>query len=68
VQSAPVKSSIRAALKAKKLRKGASLYEDALRAGVITAEELALLTEVQAMSDAVVQVDSYKIDDYLARH
>ena len=67
LECAPIKNRIREAIKSKRLQKGVSLYEDALDAGVITPQEHAMLVRVQAMSEAVVQVDTYKIDDYLAR-
>jgi len=62
-----VKTRIKKALGAKKLQKGAALYEDALNGNIITTQEYDLLKEAQAMSEAVVQVDIYTIDDYLAR-
>lgn len=62
-----IKTKIKKAVKAKTLHKGPSLYKDALDANVITSEEHAQLLEVQEMSEQVVQVDTYKVDDYLAR-
>ena len=67
LETKAVKSKIKKAIKAKTLRKGSTLYRDALEANVITAEEYELLSRVQEMSEAVVQVDTYKVDDYLAR-
>ncbi|MBU1642708.1 acyl-CoA dehydrogenase [bacterium] len=67
LESVPIKEKLREAIRAKKLKKGDSLYEDALSLGFITAQEHALLINVQTLSEAVVQVDTYKTDDYLAR-
>ena len=49
------------------LQKADSLYLDALSADIITAQEYDLLMETRQMSEAAVQVDVYRIDDYLAR-
>ncbi len=67
LEAKAVKTRIKKALGAKKLQKGAALYEDALNGNIITTQEYDLLKEAQAMSEAVVQVDIYTIDDYLAR-
>ena len=67
LESVPIKEKIKEAIKANKLKKGVSLYEDALELGLITVQEHALLINVQTLSEAVVQVDTYKTDDYLAR-
>ncbi|WP_345978170.1 acyl-CoA dehydrogenase [Sulfurimonas sp. HSL3-7] len=67
LEAKSVKTKIRIALSTKELQKSATLYEDALNRHVITEQEYALLKKAAAMSEAVVQVDTYKIDDYLAR-
>lgn len=67
LETKAIKSKIKKAIHAKTLHKGASLFDDALSAGVISTGEYELLSKVQEMSEAVVQVDTYKVDDYLAR-
>lgn len=67
LETKPIKSKIKKAIRAKMLNKGVTLYSDALKANIITAEEYELLNRVQEMSQAVVQVDVYTVDDYLAR-
>ncbi len=67
LQTKTVRSKIKDAIKTKTLHKGATLFKDALDADVITQEEYELLSRTQAMSEAVVQVDAYKVKDYLAR-
>lgn len=62
-----IKSKIKKAIRAKTLHKSASLFEDALSAGVISTDEYEQLNQVQKMSESVVQVDTYKVNDYLAR-
>lgn len=62
-----IKAKIKQAIKAKTLHKGPSLYQDAVDAEVITPQEHAQLLEAQALSERVVQVDAFKVDDYLAR-
>lgn len=67
IEAKAVKTKIKKALSSKSLQKSAALYEDALAGSVITEQEYDLLKKAAAMSEAVVQVDTYKIDDYLAR-
>ena len=62
-----IKVKIKKALRSKTLHKGATLYADALDADVITTDEFELLVRTQEMSKEVVQVDTYKVKDYLAR-
>jgi acyl-CoA dehydrogenase len=67
LQAKDVKQKIKKAIHANVLQKTTSLFKDALEAGVITTAEHDLLVEAQKMSEAVVQVDTYKSEDYLAR-
>ncbi len=67
LETKAIMSKIKSAVRAKTLSKGASLYRDALEKAVIDTQEFDLLNKVRAMSEAVVQVDTYKVDDYLAR-
>ena len=67
LETKTAKTKIKKALGTKALKKSAALYEDALAGSVITEEEYDLLKRAAAMSEAVVQVDVYKTDDYLAR-
>ncbi len=67
LEAKAVRTKIRDALSSKELQKSAELYEDALAGNVITEQEYDLLKKAEAMSEAVVQVDTYKTDDYLAR-
>ncbi len=60
-------TKIKDAVHAKTLHKGPSLYEDALANQIIDDDEYDRLRRVQQMREAVVQVDTYKVDDYLAR-
>lgn len=67
LETREIKTKIKKAVRAKALKKSAALYRDALDADVISAQEYELLVKTQEMRDAVVQVDAYKTDDYLAR-
>ncbi|MEN8147212.1 MAG: acyl-CoA dehydrogenase [Campylobacterota bacterium] len=67
LETKAIRSKIKNAIKKRTLHKGATLYKDALDANVITLDEYDLLSKTQAMSEAVVQVDTYRVKDYLAR-
>jgi len=67
LEARSIKAKIKTALRSKTLHKGESLYEDALSTNVISADEYEQLNKVQKMSESVIQVDTYKVDDYLAR-
>jgi len=67
LETGGIRQKIKDALRSRRLQKSASLYKDALDTDVITVEEYNLLIESQAMSEAVVQVDTFKTADYLAR-
>ncbi len=67
LETKPIKAKIKTALRAKTLQKRPSLYQDAEDAGIITPEEHRRLTEARELSESVVQVDTFKVDDYLAR-
>ena len=67
LETKAIRSKIKNAIKKRTLHKGATLFKDALDANVITKEEYDLLSKTQAMSEAVVQVDTFKVKDYLAR-
>ena len=43
------------------------LVDEAVELGVISDNERTALKEAQKAKEAVVQVDGFKIDDYLAR-
>jgi len=62
-----IRQKIKKAVHAKTLQKTPDLFKDAHEKGVVTTEEYDLLVEAQKMGEAVVQVDTYKSRDYLAR-
>ncbi|MGZ3723519.1 MAG: DUF1974 domain-containing protein, partial [Bdellovibrionales bacterium] len=57
---------VRAAVQARKLnKKSKSLYEDALKAGVITAQEHGLIAEAEKQRWDAIQVDEYTQEEYV---
>ena len=62
-----VAAKIRAAIKARQLprQKPLTLLEDALTAGIITAEDHALVLEAEAARKDAVEVDSFTLEQYL---
>ena len=62
-----VDRKVRAAVKAKTLAKakGRALYDAALAASVITAEEHALLLRSEEMRNEAIQVDDFSQEEYL---
>jgi acyl-CoA dehydrogenase len=65
-QAEAVDAKIRKAVKARKLnKKSKTLLGDALQAGVITAQEQALLAEAEKQRWDAIQVDEYSQDEYL---
>jgi acyl-CoA dehydrogenase len=67
LEAKSIKAKIKKALRSKTLQKGPTLYADALDADVITTDEFEHLVRTQEMSEEVVQVDTFKVKDYLAR-
>jgi acyl-CoA dehydrogenase len=66
-QAEAVDKKIRAAVKAKKLKKKSkTLIDDALKAGVITAQEQALIAEAERQRWDAIQVDEYTQEEYLS--
>lgn len=65
----PIKLRIKEAVKSGRSSKAKSmmLYKDALKKGVIDEEEFRRLEETERDARDVVQVDAYRIDDYLNR-
>jgi acyl-CoA dehydrogenase len=65
-QAEAVDKKVRAAIKAKTLnKKSKTLVEDALKAGVITAEERQLMAEAERLRWDAIQVDDYSQEEYL---
>jgi acyl-CoA dehydrogenase len=65
-QAEAVESKVQKAARAKKLnKKSKTLLEDALKAGVITADEHAILSEAEKLRWDAIQVDDYSQEDYL---
>ena len=62
-----VDRKVRAAVKAKTLQKakGRKLYEAALAAGVINADEQALLLRAEEMRNEAIQVDDFSQEEYV---
>jgi len=62
-----VAAKIKAAIKARQLprQKPLTLLEDALTAGIITAEDHALVLEAEAARKDAVEVDSFTLEQYL---
>jgi len=60
---------IKTAVRAKKLPKMniSLLIDEALKVGIITEDEKSILQEAKKAKESVVQVDGFKIEDYLAR-
>jgi len=58
---------VRAAVKAKTIpkAKGRALYDSALQASVITADDHATLLRAEQLRDAAIQVDDFSQDEYL---
>lgn len=66
-QAESVDGKIRAATHARKLnKKSKTLIDDALKAGVITVQEQALLKEAEALRWDTIQVDDYSQEEYLS--
>lgn len=62
-----VDKKIRAAVHAKKLnKKSKTLLDDALKAGVITAAEQAVISEAEALRLDAIQVDEFTPEEYLS--
>ena len=60
-------SRVKKEIKSGRLNRGASLYEDALNAEVITQEEYTLVLEAKLVKEDTIMVDEYKTADYLKR-
>jgi len=66
-ESEPVAKKVRKAVKARKLnKKSKSLYEDALKAQVITQAEYELIARAEALRNDAIQVDDYTEEEYVA--
>lgn len=66
-QADAVDMKIRAAVKAKTLqKKSKTLISDALKAGVITADEERLMQQAEALRWDAIQVDDFSQEEYLA--
>lgn len=67
--SQPYLSKIKKAVRAKKLPKKSLslLFDEAVKTGVISEEEKNILVEAKELKEQVVQVDGFKVDDYLSR-
>lgn len=65
----PLKARIKKAVKEGVLPKmeKKALYETAVKHGIISGEEYERLNEAEGLAEAVIQVDSYSIKDYLNR-
>lgn len=62
-----VEKKVRAATKAKKLnKKSKTLLADALKAGVITSDEHALISEAERLRTDAIQVDDFSEEEYLS--
>ena len=68
-ESAGIVQKIKNAIKNAKLPKQSvySLIDEALKTGIITADEKNLLERAKDAKEAVVQVDGFMIDEYLKR-
>lgn len=65
-QAEAVEKKIREAVHARKLnKKSKSLLDDALKAGVITQQEHALMSEAEKLRWDAIQVDEYSQDEYM---
>lgn len=65
-QAEAIERKVRDAVKAKKLnRKSKTLFDDALKAGVITAAEQQALQEAERQRWDAIQVDDYSEDEYV---
>lgn len=62
-----IAAKVKTALKAKRLHKGATLYDDALNEGVISKEEHSLITEAKKVKEETIMVDDFSMKDYLQR-
>ena len=60
---------VKAAVRAKKLPKKNVyiLLDEALKLGIITEDEKNILQEAKKAKESVVQVDGFKVEDYLSR-
>lgn len=68
VGARPIEKKVREAVRAKKLPRAAlhTLFDQALEAGVIDADEKKTLEEAEAARDHVVQVDAFDAEAYAA--
>ncbi|MCF6309247.1 MAG: acyl-CoA dehydrogenase [Sulfurimonas sp.] len=68
-ESADVAQKIKGAIRSCKLPKASvySLVDEALKIGVITQEDKALIQKAQEAKESVVQVDGFAVEDYLKR-
>lgn len=62
-----IAAKVKRALRKGELKKGASLYDDALSAGIITADEHAKITDAVAVREEAIMVDAFTMEDYLKR-
>jgi len=67
--SQPIVKKIKKAIRSKKLAKKSIslLFDDALEAGIINEDEKNILIKAKEAKEQAVQVDGFKIDDYLNR-
>ncbi|HYH06184.1 MAG TPA: acyl-CoA dehydrogenase [Thermoanaerobaculia bacterium] len=68
-QAEVIDRKVRAAVKARTIAKakGRALYDSALAANVITADEHALLARAEQLRDEAIQVDDFSQEEYLTR-
>jgi acyl-CoA dehydrogenase len=68
-ESAEIAQKIKGAIRSRKLPKQSvySLVDEALKIGVITQEDKALIQKAQKAKESVVQVDGFMVEDYLKR-
>ncbi len=66
-QADTILSEMKKEIRSGKLKKGISLYEDALALEVITKEEYTLISKAKLMREETIMVDEYKTADYLKR-
>jgi acyl-CoA dehydrogenase len=66
-QANEIAAKVKIELKAKRLHKGAALYEDALSAGVISKAEHSLITKAKKVKEETIMVDDFSMKDYLQR-
>ena len=66
-QADSIATKVKKEVKAGKLSKGVSLYEDALESGVINEQEYKLIQEAREVKDEAIMVDEFNLKDYVKR-